>query len=69
VLAFFLVNFNLSRLRASQSTAFSNLATAVTVAAGVIFLGESFGPPQVIGALLILAGVWGANRNGGSSGP
>jgi drug/metabolite transporter (DMT)-like permease len=65
VVAFFLVNFNLSRLRASQSSVFSNLSTAVSVAAGVIFLGESFGLPQVAGSALILAGVWGANRNGG----
>jgi drug/metabolite transporter (DMT)-like permease len=64
VVAFFLVNFNLSRLRASQSSVFSNLSTAISVAAGVIFLGERFGPPQVIGGILILIGVWGANRNG-----
>jgi drug/metabolite transporter (DMT)-like permease len=66
VLAFFLVNFNLSRLRASQTSVFSNLATVVSVASGVIFLGERFGPPQIAGAVLILAGVWGANRNGGA---
>jgi drug/metabolite transporter (DMT)-like permease len=61
--AFFLVNFNLSRLKASQSSAFSNLSTAVIVAAGVIFRGEYFGVPQAIGATLILLGVWGANRD------
>jgi len=62
VVAFFLVNFNLSRLRASQSSVFSNLSTAVSVAAGVAFRGEHFGLPQAAGALLILLGVWGANR-------
>jgi len=62
VVAFFLVNYNLSRLRASQTSVFSNLSTAVSVAAGVFFLGERFGPPQVAGTLLILIGVWGANR-------
>jgi drug/metabolite transporter (DMT)-like permease len=62
VVAFFLVNFNLSRLKASQSSVFSNLSTAVTVAAGVIFRGEHFGLPQAVGAVLILLGVWGANR-------
>jgi len=62
VVAFFLVNFNLSRLRASQSSVFSNLSTAVSVAAGIAFRGEQFGLPQATGALLILLGVWGANR-------
>jgi drug/metabolite transporter (DMT)-like permease len=63
VIAFFLVNFNLSRLKASQSSVFSNLSTAVSVAAGVAFRGEHFGLPQAVGASLILLGVWGANRN------
>ena len=62
VVAFFLVNFNLSRLKASQSSIFSNISTAVAVAAGVLFRGEYFGPLQATGAVLILLGVWGANR-------
>jgi len=62
VVAFFLVNFNLSRLKASQSSVFSNISTAVAVAAGVLFRGEYFGPLQATGAVLILLGVWGANR-------
>ena len=61
VVAFFLVNFNLSRLRASQSSVYSNLSTAVSVAAGVFLRGERFGPLQATGAVLILPGVWGAN--------
>jgi drug/metabolite transporter (DMT)-like permease len=62
VVAFFLVNFNLSKLRASQSSVFSNLSTAVSVVAGIAFRGEHFGLSQAAGALLILLGVWGANR-------
>jgi drug/metabolite transporter (DMT)-like permease len=62
VVAFFLVNFNLSRLKASQSSVFSNLSTAVSVAAGVTFRGESFGLAQAAGTALILIGVWGANQ-------
>jgi drug/metabolite transporter (DMT)-like permease len=63
VLAFFLVNFNLGRLRAARSAVFSNLSTAVSVAAGVIFMGEAFGWPQAAGSALILAGIWGANTS------
>jgi drug/metabolite transporter (DMT)-like permease len=63
VVAFLLVNFNLSRLKASQTSVFSNLSTAIIVAVGVVFRGEQFGLLQAIGAALILLGVWGANKN------
>ncbi len=61
VLAFFLVNFTLSRLMASQSVVFANLTTVVTVAAGVVLRGEGFGAVQAIGAAAIVLGVWGTN--------
>jgi drug/metabolite transporter (DMT)-like permease len=64
VVAFFLVNYNLSKLKASQSSVFSNLSSAVSVAAGVLVRNESFGPLQAVGAFLILVGVWGAQRRG-----
>ncbi|TYP54209.1 DMT family transporter [Thermosediminibacter litoriperuensis] len=62
VIAFFLVNYSLSRLPASQSAVFSNLTTVISVLAGVIFRGEPFFWYQAAGALLILAGVWGTNH-------
>lgn len=61
VLAFFFINFTLSRLRVSQSIVFSNLTTVISVAAGVLLLGETFGPAQLAGSLAIVAGVWGTN--------
>ncbi len=61
VLAFFLVNFTLSRLMASQSVVFANLTTVVSVAAGVFFRGERFGLVQAVGAVMIVFGVWGTN--------
>jgi drug/metabolite transporter (DMT)-like permease len=61
VLAFFLVNLTLSRLKASQSSVFGTITTLVALGAGVAFRGESFGPIQAAGALMILAGVWGTN--------
>lgn len=59
--AFFLINFTLSRLRASQSAVFTNLTTLVSVLAGVLFRGEHFGFAQALGALMIVVGVWGTN--------
>jgi drug/metabolite transporter (DMT)-like permease len=61
VVAFFCVNYALSRLKASQSIVFSNLTTVVSVAAGVIFRGEPFGLVQLCGAVMIVVGVWGTN--------
>jgi len=61
VVAFFFVNFTLSRLQASQSAVFANLTTVVAVAAGVLLRGERFGLVQAAGAVLIVLGVWGTN--------
>jgi drug/metabolite transporter (DMT)-like permease len=61
VLAFFLINFTLSRLRASQSVVLSSLTTVIAVAAGVALRGEAFGPAQLAGSIMIVAGVWGTN--------
>jgi len=62
VLAYFLVNFTLSRLPASRSSVFSNLTTVISVVAGVAFRGEPFTVIHAAGALMILLGVWGTNR-------
>jgi drug/metabolite transporter (DMT)-like permease len=61
IVAFFLINFTLSRLKASQSAVFTNLTTLVSVGAGVLIRHEPFGPVQVLGAVMIIFGVWGTN--------
>jgi drug/metabolite transporter (DMT)-like permease len=64
VVAFFCVNYALSRLKASQSIVFSNLTTVVAILAGVLFRGEPFGVVQILGAAMIVIGVWGTNASG-----
>jgi len=61
ILAFFLINFTLSRMPVSQSIVFSNLTTVISVAAGVLLRGEAFGAAQLAGSAMIVAGVWGTN--------
>ena len=61
VLAFFLVNLSLARLKASQASVFGTLTTLVSLAAGVAFRGESFGFREAIGAACIVTGVWMTN--------
>lgn len=63
--AFFLMNYSLSKLEASKTAVFINLIPVVSVVAGVTLRGEKFYLLQFFGALLILAGIWGANRKTG----
>lgn len=64
VLAFFLVNFAISRLPVSQASVFANLVTVVSIAAGVLIRGESFGLVSFVGATMIIFGVFGTNYLG-----
>lgn len=61
VVAFFLLNYALSRLPASRTAVFLNLIPVVSVLAGVVFYGERPGAWQLAGGALILLGVWGTN--------
>lgn len=61
VTAFFLLNFALSRLTASQVSAFPSLTTLIAVTAGALILGEALHWYHFVGGSLIISGVWGTN--------
>ncbi len=61
VIAFFLINFTLSRLKASQSVVFTSLTSVVAMGAGILIRGEDFGLAKALGAAAIILGVWGTN--------
>lgn len=61
VVAFFLLNYALSRLPASRAAVFLNLIPVVSLLAGILFYGERLGIWQMAGCGLILLGVWGTN--------
>jgi drug/metabolite transporter (DMT)-like permease len=61
VLAFFLVNLSLSRLKASQASIFGTLTTLVALIAGVCFRGESLSLVELAGAAAVIGGVWATN--------
>lgn len=63
VVAYFLANFTLSKLEASKSSIFSNVSTIVAIIAGVVVLKESFHSYHLIGAIMIILGVWGTNNS------
>jgi drug/metabolite transporter (DMT)-like permease len=60
--AFFLYNYVLSRITATQGSVFANMVTVVAIGAGVIFRGEAVYWYHLAGTAAILAGVWGTNR-------
>ncbi|AZO96738.1 DMT family transporter [Halocella sp. SP3-1] len=64
VLAYFMMNYTLSRLEAARSAVFANLTTVISILAGVVFRGESFYWYQAFGACLIITGIFGTNYFG-----
>lgn len=61
ITAFFLINFALSALPASKAVIFGNLATVISIIAGVIILKEAFYYYHVIGSIIIISGIVGTN--------
>ncbi|TWH47302.1 DMT family transporter [Sporomusa sp. KB1] len=57
----FLSNYALSKMEASKMSVFNNLATLITIFAGVVFLHEKLEYFHVIGAAIIIIGVVGTN--------
>ena len=62
IIAFFMVNFTLSKVTASQGAVFANLVTVISIFAGVFLAKESFYIYHIAGSVLIITGVWGTNR-------
>ncbi len=62
VFAYLLANYSIGKLPVARAMIFGNISTIVSVAAGVLFMGDQFGITQGVAFLLILAGVWGVNR-------
>jgi drug/metabolite transporter (DMT)-like permease len=60
--AFFLFNFVLARVTATQGAVFVNMVTVVAIAGGVVFRGEVVFWYHLAGTAAILTGVWGTNR-------
>lgn len=64
VVAFFGTNYFIAKIGAARSAVFANLATIVSVAAGIGLRGEPFHWYHLVGGVLILLGVAGTNRFG-----
>ena len=64
VVAFLLQNYSVTYLELARITVFENIIPVISVAAGVIFLGEPFSPVQLAGMALILLGVYKVTTSG-----
>lgn len=56
-----MTNYILSKIEASKMSVFSNLGTVITIMAGTAFLKEKIYLYHIIGSILIVGGVLGAN--------
>jgi drug/metabolite transporter (DMT)-like permease len=62
-----LYNFALSSLDASTVGVYTNIDPVVGVACAFVFLGETLAPAQIVGALVVFAGIWLASSDGTTS--
>ena len=64
VCGYLLLNYGLRFIEASKASVFINLTPVVAVAAAYVLLGERFTAGQLVAAVVVVAGVWLANRGG-----
>ncbi len=62
IVGFFGVNYTNTYLPVVQATAFSNITTVVSVAAGILILREPFSWVTIVSALVIMTCVWGIQK-------
>ncbi|MBQ6622908.1 MAG: DMT family transporter [Mogibacterium sp.] len=58
IVAFFCQNYSMSYLEVTKATIFTNIAPIVSVAAGVLILGEPFSAVHIVAMVLSLVGVY-----------
>lgn len=63
VVAFFLSNIAIAKIGVNQTSSFIGIATVTSIIAGVLLLKERFSVYQIIGAIIIIIGVYIANTN------
>ncbi len=61
VCAFFLSNVAISKIGVNRASSFIGVATVVSIAAGALLLHEAFSIYQMVGAVVIVIGVYTAN--------
>ena len=63
ILAFFMSNIAIARIGVNRTSSFIGVATVVSIIAGALLLHEQFTLWQIIGAIVIIVGVYTANAS------
>lgn len=66
--AFFMNNVAIANIGVNRTSSFVGLSTVVTILSGVLFLRETFTVVQIVGAVVVVAGVYVANASAGAAG-
>lgn len=61
ILAFFLSNVAIAKIGVNKTSSFIGVATVVSIIAGALLLKEEFSTYQIVGAIVIIIGVYTAN--------
>lgn len=64
IIAFFCINYAVSKIRTSRTASFANLTTVISILAGILLGGEKVYVLQIIGIALILLSIWGVLGGG-----
>ena len=67
ILAYLLLNYGLRFVAAGRAAAFTNVIPVIAVAAAFVVLGERFTVGQAVAAVVVVAGVFLANRSGAAA--
>lgn len=62
VLGYSLFNYAVSNAPMANVISLCNLTTVISVAAGIVLLGEPFSPVSLIAMLAVLVGIWGVQK-------
>lgn len=63
VIAFFLSNMAIAKIGVNRTSSFIGVSTVVSIIAGALLLQEQFSSYQIIGAIIIIVGVYISNTN------
>ncbi len=67
IVAYLLLNYGLRFVPAGRAAAFTNLVPVIAVVAAFVVLGERFTTGQALAAVVVVAGVFLANRAGSAA--
>ena len=62
ILAFFMSNAAIARIGVNRTSSFIGASTVVSILAGMLILSEPFSLMQLVGAIIIIAGIYSANK-------